>query len=161
MVFLCASIPKCSPEDLLVWFVGVLVVWYNAGLEVLIPRTTSLVLWGVSPIAAQEETPIAQFISTRVICVSLGPGDHQQAQAASQREPQDKGESRPEHRQEGGKTHNEAVDFSAVNQVLCYVPLKVRYIFTILAVLHHGVDGSLHPYQCHLKIRYYKVLTIE
>ena len=51
--------------------------------------------------AAQEKTPIAQLIHTGVVCVPLCPGDHQQTQAASQREAQDEGQRRPEHCQEG------------------------------------------------------------
>ena len=82
-------------------FVGIFMIRHNSWCEVLIATIIPDVTFWVSPMAAQEKTPIAQLIHTGVICVPLCPGDHQQTQAASQREAQDEGQRRPEHGQEG------------------------------------------------------------
>lgn len=92
-----------SPEDFLVWLVWVLVIRHNTWLEVFLSSSIPWVSLGIS--SAREKPPIAQFISTRVISVPLRPGHHQEAQTTSQRQPQDKGQSRPEQGQKGGKTH--------------------------------------------------------
>ena len=99
--------PTHSPEDLLVWLVGVFVIWNYAWLEVLVaPSPVPRVPLGVSSSAPEEDPPVApQLIPAGVLGVPLGPGHHQEAQAAAQRQSQYQGQGRPEHGQEGRETH--------------------------------------------------------
>lgn len=95
-----------SPEDFLVWLVGVLVIGHDARLEVFVSSSIPRVLLGIA--SAREQSPIAQLISTGVIGIPLCPGHHQKAQTAAQRQPQNKRQRRPEHGQNRGKTHSSA-----------------------------------------------------
>ncbi len=97
-------ISRDSPEDFLVWFVGVLVIGHNARLEVLIP----IPIWDIPDMTTVYEFPLAQFISTSLVGLPLRPGHHQEAEAAAQREPQDERQSRPENSQERRQAHGGA-----------------------------------------------------
>lgn len=100
-------ISRDSPEDFLVWFVGVLVIGHNARLEVLItiPIPT---IWDIPDMTTVYESPLAQFISTSLVGLPLRPGHHQEAEAAAQRQPQDERQSRPENSQERRQAHGGA-----------------------------------------------------
>lgn len=94
-----------SPENFLVWFVGVFVIGHNARLEVLIPILTILEIPDMTTV---HESPISQFISTSLVGFPLCPGHHQETEATAQREAQNERQSRPENRQERRQTHGGA-----------------------------------------------------
>ncbi len=106
-----------SPEDFLVRLVGVPVIGHDAWLEVFgvsVPRVSL----GIS--SAQEKPPISQLIPAGVIGIPLRPGHHQKAQTAPQRQPEDEGQSRPEHGQKGGKTHIWQLDGAVLEKLTTY-----------------------------------------
>lgn len=92
-----------SPEDFFMRLIWVLVIRHYTWLEVIISSSIPRVPLGIC--IAREKPAIPQSVSTGVISIPLCPGHHQKTETESQRQPQDKGQSRPEQGQQRGETH--------------------------------------------------------
>lgn len=86
------------------WFVGIFVIGHDARLEVLI-CVPFLAILEIPALTVVYESPIAQVISTSLICLPLRPGHHQETEATAQRQAQDERQSRPENSQKRRQTH--------------------------------------------------------
>lgn len=82
---------------------GVLMIGYNAGLEILVP-VSSIRSLGFSDVSALKKS-MTQLIAADLICVPLCPGHYKQAETAAQRQAQDERQSRPEYGKERGQAH--------------------------------------------------------
>lgn len=86
------------------WLAGVLMIGYNARLEILVP-VPSVRSPGFSDMSALKNSK-AQLIAADLVRISLRPGHHQQAETASQRQAQHERQGRPEDGEERGQAHD-------------------------------------------------------
>lgn len=87
------------------WLAEVLIIGYNARLEILIPFPSIHPL-GFSDMSVLKKSK-TQLITADFVCVPLCPGHHKQTETAAQRQAQDQRQSRAADSEERGQAHDE------------------------------------------------------
>lgn len=83
------------------WLAGILLIGYNARLEILIPVPAVRSL-GFSDLKKSK----TQLFTADLVRVPLRPGHHKQAETAAQRQAQDERQGWPEDGKERGQAHD-------------------------------------------------------
>lgn len=86
------------------WLAGVLMVGYDARLEILVPVSSVRDLGLSDRIAVKE--PKTRLIAADLVRVPLRPGHHKQAETTAQRQAQDERQGGPEDGEERRQAHD-------------------------------------------------------